>query len=68
MPTASPPQTVSTIGARVRARLYMTRRYPGLDGRSGTVAGQWGDDLYIAWDELPGVATMKASHLRLADR
>jgi hypothetical protein len=75
MPTTmSNPQTVSTIGARVRARLYVTRRYPGLDGRDGTVAGKWDDpvtkdspDLYVAWDGLPGVATMKASHLMPAD-
>jgi hypothetical protein len=45
----------------------MTRRFPGLDGRVGTVAGRWDDDLYVAWDGLPGVATMKASHLMLAD-
>jgi hypothetical protein len=68
MPTTTwTPQTVSTIGARVRARLYMTRRFPGLDGRVGTVAGRWDDDLYVAWDGLPGVATMKTSHLMLAD-
>jgi hypothetical protein len=65
--TTTTPQTVSTIGARVRARLYMIRRFPGLSGRSGTVAGHWGDDLYVAWDGLPGVATMRPSHLMLAD-
>jgi hypothetical protein len=55
MPTTTwTPQTVSTIGARVRPRLYMTRRFPGLDGRVGTVAGRWDDDLYVAWDGLPG--------------
>jgi hypothetical protein len=34
-----------------------------LSGHGGTVAGRWGDDLYIAREGLPGVATMKASHL-----
>jgi hypothetical protein len=67
MPTTSTLQSVTTIGARVRARLYMTRRFRGLDGRVGTIAGRWGDDLYVAWDELPGVATMRPSHLMLAD-
>ena len=66
--TRSTRKTVSTIGARVRVRLYMTRRYPGLSGRSGTVAGRRGKDLYVAWDGLPGVATMRPSHLKLASR
>ena len=61
-------QAVSTIGARVRARLYMTLRYPGLSGRTGTVAGRRDKDLYVAWDGLPGAATMRPSHLKLANR
>jgi hypothetical protein len=55
MPTTrSTRKTVSTIGARIRVRLCMTRRYPGLDGRSGTVAGRRGGDVYVAWEGLPG--------------
>ena len=69
MPTTrSTRRTVSTIGARVQVRLYISRRYPGLSGRSGTVAGRQGKDLYVAWDGLPGVATMKKTHLKLANR
>jgi hypothetical protein len=32
------------------------------------VGGRRGGDVYIAWEGLPGVATMKRSHLKLANR